>query len=249
MRMRRASLAAAVVSAAALLALAGCAKPAPPPAAEAVPVRVGQVVRKAVPIEIRNVGTIQAYTAVAVRALVGGEILQVHFREGQDVRKGDMLFSIDPRPYQAALAQAEAAVARDRAQAANAEADSKRYEDLVAKDYVTRQQYEAILANFKALGATVRADEAAVERARLDLSYCSIRSPIDGRTGAVMVQAGNLVKPNDATLVAINQIAPIYLAFAVPERDLDEIRRRQAAGRLRCSPRTRRRTRRSRKAS
>ena len=233
MRMRRASLAAAVVSAAALLALARCAKPAPPPAAEAVPVRVGQVVRKAVPIEIRNVGTIQAYTAVAVRALVGGEILQVHFREGQDVRKGDMLFSIDPRPYQAALAQAEAAVARDRAQAANAEADSKRYEDLVAKDYVTRQQYEAILANFKALGATVRADEAAVERARLDLSYCSIRSPIDGRTGAVMVQAGNLVKPNDATLVAINQIAPIYLAFAVPERDLDEIRRRQAAGRLR----------------
>jgi multidrug efflux system membrane fusion protein len=229
---RRGALAARLLTAAAVLAGAACAKPAPPPAAEAVPVRVGQVVRKAVPLEIRNVGTIQAYTAVAVRALVGGEILQVHFREGQDVRKGDLLFSIDPRPYQAALAQAEAAVARDRAQAANAEADAKRYEDLVAKDYVTRQQYEAILANFKALGATVRADEAAVERARLDLSYCSIRSPIDGRTGAVMVQAGNLVKPNDATLVAINQIAPIYLAFAVPERDLDEIRRRQAAGKL-----------------
>ena len=228
---RRAS-SSAVLLAGSVLA-AACAKTAPPAAVEAVPVRVGQVVRKSVPIQIRNVGTIQAYTAVAVRALVGGEIMQVHFREGQDVRKGDMLFSIDPRPYQAALAQAEAAVARDRAQAANAEADSKRYEDLVAKDYVTRQQYEAILANFKALGATVRADEAAVERARLDLSYCSIRSPIDGRTGAVMVQAGNLVKPNDATLVAINQIAPIYLAFAVPERDLDEIRRRQAAGRLR----------------
>jgi multidrug efflux system membrane fusion protein len=184
------------------------------------------------PVEIRNVGTVQPYTAVAVRALVGGEILQVHFREGQDVHKGDMLFSIDPRPYQAALAQAEAAVARDRAQAANAEADSKRYEDLVAKDYVTRQQYDAVVANFKALGATVRADEAAVERARLDLSYCSIRSPIDGRTGAVMVQAGNLVKPNDATLVAINQVIPIYLSFAVPERELDEIRRRQAQGRL-----------------
>jgi multidrug efflux system membrane fusion protein len=232
MTARRLPLAAALLSVTAVLVLAGCAKQAPPPAAETVPVRIGQVVRKSVPIEIRNVGTIQAYTAVAVRALVGGEILQVHFREGQDVRKGDLLFSIDPRPYQAALAQAEAAVARDRAQAANAEADAKRYEELVQKDYVTRQQYEAILANTKALGATVRADEAAVERARLDLSYCSIRSPIDGRTGAVMVQTGNIVKPNDATLVAINQIAPIYLAFAVPERELDEIRRRQAQGRL-----------------
>ena len=221
-----------VLLAAAVLGGAACEKKAPPAAAEAVPVRVGQVVRKAMPLEIRNVGTVQPYTAVAVRALVGGEILQVHFREGQDVHKGDLLFSIDPRPYQAALAQAEAALARDRAQAANAEADSKRYEDLVQKDYVTRQQYDAIQANFKALGATVRADEAAVERAKLDLSYCSIRSPIDGRTGAVMVQAGNLVKPNDATLVAINQVIPIYLAFAVPERELDEIRRRQAQGRL-----------------
>jgi membrane fusion protein, multidrug efflux system len=232
MTARRFRLTAVLLSASAAIAAAGCAKQAPPPAPETVPVRVGQVVRKPVPIEIRNVGTIQAYTAVAVRALVGGEILQVHFREGQDVRKGDLLFSIDPRPYQAALAQAEAALARDRAQAANAEADAKRYEDLVQKDYVTRQQYEAILANTKALGATVRADEAAVERARLDLSYCSIRSPIDGRTGAVMVQVGNIIKPNDATLVAINQIAPIYLAFAVPERDLDEIRRRQAQGKL-----------------
>jgi multidrug efflux system membrane fusion protein len=230
MTMRRTLLPALL--AAAVLGGAGCEKKAPPPAAEAVPVRVGQVVKKSMPVEIRNVGTVQPYTAVAVRALVGGEILQVHFREGQDVRKGDMLFSIDPRPYQAALAQAEAALARDRAQAANAEADSKRYEDLVAKDYVTRQQYDAVVANFKALGATVRADEAAVERARLDLSYCSIRSPIDGRTGAVMVQAGNLVKPNDVTLVAINQVIPIYLSFAVPERELDEIRRRQAQGRL-----------------
>jgi multidrug efflux system membrane fusion protein len=143
-----------------------------------------------------------------------------------------MLFSIDPRPYQAALAQAEATLARDRAQAANAEADSKRYEDLVQKDYVTRQQYDAILANFKALGATVRADEAAVDRAKLDLDYCSIRSPIEGRTGAVMVQIGNIVKANDVTLVAINQIVPIYLSFAVPERELDEIRKRQAQGKL-----------------
>jgi multidrug efflux system membrane fusion protein len=230
-RPRRASPLAALAGCGLVLA-AACAKQAPPPAVEAVPVRVGQVVKKSVPLEIRNVGTVQAYTAVAVRALVSGEILQVHFREGQDVSKGDMLFSIDPRPYQAALAQAEATLARDRAQAANAEADSKRYEDLVQKDYVTRQQYDAILANFKALGATVRADEAAVDRAKLDLDYCSIRSPIEGRTGAVMVQIGNIVKANDVTLVAINQIVPIYLSFAVPERELDEIRKRQAQGKL-----------------
>jgi multidrug efflux system membrane fusion protein len=229
---RRLALSAAMLAGVAAVFAASCAKPAAPPVVEAVPVRIGQVVRKAVPLEIRNVGTVQPYTAVAVRALVGGEILQVHFKEGQDVARGDPLFSIDPRPYDAALAQAEAALARDRAQAANAEADAKRYEELVAKDYVTRQQYDAVLANFKALGATVRADEAAVERARLDLSYCSIRSPIDGRTGAVMVQTGNLVKPNDATLVSINQVVPIYVAFAVPERELDEIRRRQAQGRL-----------------
>ena len=227
-----ASVLLASVSVALTLGSAACAKPAGPPAAETVPVRIGQVVQKPVALQIRNVGTVQAYTAVTVRALVAGEIMQVHFREGQDVAKGDLLFTIDPRPYQAALAQAEAALARDRAQEANAAADAQRYEDLVAKDYVTRQQYDGVIANQKALGATVRSDEAALERARLDLAYCSIRSPIDGRTGAVMVQVGNIVKSNDATLVAINQVVPIYVSFAVPERDLAEIRKRQAQGKL-----------------
>ena len=227
-----ASVLLASVSVALTLGAAACAKPAGPPAAETVPVRIGQVVQKPVALQIRNVGTVQAYTAVTVRALVAGEIMQVHFREGQDVAKGDLLFTIDPRPYQAALAQAEAALARDRAQEANAAADAQRYEDLVAKDYVTRQQYDGVIANQKALGATVRSDEAALERARLDLAYCSIRSPIDGRTGAVMVQVGNIVKSNDATLVAINQVVPIYVSFAVPERELAEIRKRQALGKL-----------------
>ncbi len=207
------------------------AQKAPPP--EVVPVRVGTVLERAVPIQIRNVGTVQPYNTVAVRALVNGEMLQVHFREGQDVRKGDLLFSIDPRPYQAALAQAEAALARDRAQLENARADVARYADLVKKDYVTQQQYDSVKANADALAATTHADEAAVERARLDLGYCSIRSPLDGRTGVVMVQAGNIVKANDATLVTINQVSPIYVSVAVPERDLPEIRRRQAEGRLR----------------
>ena len=170
--------------------------------------RVGKVVQKAVPLQIRNVGTIQPYVAVSVRAQVSGEITQVHFREGQDLKKGDLLFSIDPRPYEAALAQAEAALARDRAQMENAQTDVKRYEDLVKKDYVTQQQYDSVKANAAATAATVRLDQAAVERARLDVAYCSIRAPIDGRSGSIMVQAGNVVKANDAVLVTINQVDP-----------------------------------------
>jgi len=219
-----------------MLALAafapGCARAPKAPPPELVPVHVGTVVRKAVPVQIRNVGTVLPYNTVALRALVNGEILQVHFREGQDVRKGDLLFSIDPRPYEAALAQAEAALARDRAQLANAEADVRRYTDLVKKDYVTQQQYDSVRANAEAFAATVHADEASVTRAKLDLGYCSMRSPIDGRTGTVMVQAGNVVKANDATLVTINQLTPIYVSLAVPERELPEIRRRQAEGGL-----------------
>lgn len=225
-----------IVSRRALLLVAalagGCARAAKTPPPEAVPVRVGTVVRRAVPIQVRNVATVQPYNTVAVRALVNGEILQVHFREGQDVRKGELLFTIDPRPYEAALAQAQGALARDKAQLENADADVKRYADLVKKDYVTQQQYDAVRANAQAYAATVRADEAAVEKARLDLGYCSIRSPLDGRTGVVMVQGGNVVKANDAVLVTINQVAPVYVAVAVPERDLAEIRRRQAEGRL-----------------
>lgn len=216
----------------ALLAASACAakRPAPPP--EAVPVRVGTVVKKAVPLQIRNVGNIQPYVAVAVRAQVTGEIMRVHFREGQDLKAGELLFSIDPRPYEAALAQAEAALARDRAQMENAQTDVQRYEDLVKKDYVTQQQYDSVKATAAATAATVRLNQASVERARLDLAYCSIRAPLDGRSGSIMVQAGNAVKANDAVLVTINQVAPIYLAFAVPERELPEIRRRQNAGSL-----------------
>ena len=219
-----------------ILALAGsalaCAKANKAAPVEAVPVRVGTVVERAVPLQIRNVGTIQPYVAVAVRAQVSGEIMQVHFRDGQDLKKGGLLFSIDPRPYQAALAQAEAALARERAQMENAQTDVQRYEDLVKKDYVTQQQYDSVKANAAATAATVRSNQAAVERARLDLAFCSIHAPIDGRGGSILVQAGNVVKSNDAVLVTINQVAPIYLAFAVPERELPEIRRRQNAGSL-----------------
>lgn len=212
-------------------AAAACAKAPPPRAAEAVPVTVATVVRRTVPVQIRNVGTIQPITSVAVRALVGGELTGVHFREGQDVKKGDLLFTIDERPYRAALAQSEAALARDRAQAENAAAEVKRYADLVQKDYVTREQFDQVRANSEALAATVRADEAAVENVRLQLAYCAIRSPMDGRTGSLLVQPGNVIKANDAPLLTINQISPIYLAFSAPEQQFPEIRRRQGNNR------------------
>ena len=219
-----------------LLALAAtalsCAKADKAAVVESVPVRVGLVEKKAVPLQIRNVGTVQAYVAVSVRAQVTGEIMEVHFREGQELKKGELLFSIDPRPYEAALAQAEAALARERAQMENAQTDVKRYEDLVKKDYVTQQQYDSVKATAAATAANVRSDQAALERARLDLAFCSIRAPIDGRSGSILVQSGNVVKSNDAVLVTINQIAPIYLTFAVPERELPEIRRRQNEGSL-----------------
>jgi membrane fusion protein, multidrug efflux system len=221
------------IAGAVLLALASCcARAAKTPPPELVPVRVGTVVQKPVPVQLRNVGSVIPYNTVAVRALVNGEILQVHFREGQDVHRGDLLFQIDPRPYEAALAQAEGALARDRAQLENAQADVRRYADLVQKDYVTAQQNDAVRANAAAFAATVRADEAAVEKTRLDVGYCAIRSPLDGRTGVVMVQAGNVVKANDAALVTINQVEPVYVSVALPERELAEIRRRQAEGPL-----------------
>lgn len=229
-------------SAVLLVLLAGCAggkesaAPAPQkggPAAAAVPVTVGTVVRKTVPVEIEAVGKVEPITTVEIRARVGGELTAVGFQEGQEVDKGQLLFTLDRRPYQAALDQAEGALARDRAVAANSAADLKRYGDLVAKEFVTREQYDKIAADVQSGAATVRADEAAVEAARLQLGYCSIRAPLAGRTGSLLVHAGNLVTANAADpLVVIHQIRPIYVSFAVPEAQLPEITRRQAEAHL-----------------
>lgn len=227
-----------VLLGASLVVMAACSRSRPSAPPEAIPVTVATVVSRNVPIQVRNVGTVQPITSVAVRAQAGGELVGVHFREGQDVKKGDLLLTIDARPYQSALAQSEAALARDRAQARNAAADARRYEGLVKKDYVTQEQYDQVSANADALAATVRADEAAVENARLQLSYCTIVSPMAGRTGSLLVQPGNIVKPNDAPLVTINQISPIYVVFSAPEQQIPEIRRRQSRGRLRVEAET-----------
>ena len=222
---------------AALLAAAvgsgACSGPPKAPAREAVPVHVATAAKREMSVEIAAIGHVESVASVAVKAQVGGQITRVAFREGQDVAKGDLLLTIDPRPYEAALAQAKANLERDRARAQNAQNDVKRYAGLVEKDYVTQQQFDQAKAEALAAEATVRADEAALENARLQLAYCQVRAPIDGRTGSLLVQVGNIVKANDdRTLLQINQIHPILVTFSVPEASFAEITRRVRAGKL-----------------
>jgi len=195
------------------------------PGQRVVPVKTGEVTQQDVPLQINAIGNGEAYNTVAVKALVGGEVTGVHFKEGQDVKQGSLLFQIDPRPYDAALKQAEAQLARDAAQAKNAEEQAKRYEILVQKDYVSKDQYDQLRANADALAAAVQADKANVENSRLQLAYCTIRSPIDGRVGSVLINKGNVIKANDLVMVTINKIMPIYVTFSVPEQNLSDIKK------------------------
>ncbi|NJD63465.1 MAG: efflux RND transporter periplasmic adaptor subunit [Deltaproteobacteria bacterium] len=212
-----------------LLLLAGCSgdgsKAAPRVQPPAVPVTAAVAVRKDVPVRLRAIGTAEAYSTVAVKTMVNGQITKAGFREGQDVKKGDLIFVIDPRPYEAALKTAEAALARDVALKENAEKDVQRYAFLIEKDLVPKQQYDQVVANAAALEATVNADRAVVENARVQLGYCFIHSPVGGRTGNLFVKEGNVVKANDTSLVTIHQVAPIYVTFSVPERNLPGIRK------------------------
>jgi multidrug efflux system membrane fusion protein len=280
---------------AAVLALAGCsespaggaqARPAPPPA---VPVGAATAVQRSVPVQVVTVGTVQAYTTVGVKSQVAGQIEQVHFTEGQEVRRGDLLFTIDPRPLQASVRQTEATVARDRAalrqaeaasaqrraevaqalanleraeaQLTNARVQEERYAALLKQELIAREQYDQVRTALAALQATVNADRAAVdnarasaraaeamvdsaraailaneamvETARLQLAYTTIRAPMDGRTGNLLVQGGNVVKSTeDNPLVVIAQIRPIYVSFAVPEQHLTAVQKYRAQGAL-----------------
>ncbi|MBI1847700.1 MAG: efflux RND transporter periplasmic adaptor subunit [Candidatus Rokubacteria bacterium] len=288
----------AALALAAGLALAGCSdrasgtparqgKPAP-----AVPVTVAEVAQERVPVEITAVGNVQAYTTVSVKSLISGQIVQAHFKEGQEVKQHDPLFTIDPRSFEATLRQAEANVARDTAQARQAEAalgqrhaevqqaeanlardtaqldnarvQERRYRELVQKELVAREQYDQVKTTASAIEATVaadraaienaraavaagratlenaraviRADEAMVDAARVQLGYTLSRSPMNGRTGNLLVQSGNVVKANDDNpLVVITQVHPIYVSFAVPEQHLANIKKYRAAGNLRVS--------------
>jgi multidrug efflux system membrane fusion protein len=195
-------------------------------------VTVAAVTARTVPVEIRAVGHVEPSERVEVRARVGGQLERVGFAEGDRVAAGQILFEVDPRPYQTALAEAEARLERDRALVEKAEQDVARYADLARDEYVSREQLDQARANAAALRATVNAEAAAVETARLELSYCTIAAPISGRTGDLLVHAGNLVKANDAPLVVIHRVEPCRVSFAVPEGELAVIRDRHRAGRL-----------------
>ncbi len=256
---------------AAIPLLAGCSedasgRPSRGAAPPAVPVTVADVVEKTIPIQLMAVGNAMAYTTVGIKSQIGGQITQVHFKEGQDVRKDDLLFTIDPRPFEAALRQAEAALRqrqaevqqavanleRDTAQLENARVQESRYRALVEKELVAREQYDQFRTGLATMAATVQADRAAVENARaselaakanvdnavLQLGYTAIRAPIDGRTGNLLVQNGNVIKANeDNPIVVINQVHPIYVSFSVPEQYLDDIKKYRAAGVLRVEAR------------
>ncbi len=221
----------------AIVLTVGCGKGAAPAQQRgpggAVPVEVAQVVSKTMPLDVHAIGNVVPSSTVGVKAQVGGLLQEVHFKEGQEVRRGQVLFTIDPRPFENDLRQAQAQLARDRAQLANAEADLARYRELVQDDFVTKEQFDQAKATAAALKATVQQDKAAIANAQVNLDYCTITAPISGRTGELLVHAGNLVKANDTNpLVVINRIQPVDVTFSVPEQRLDVIRRRQAQGKL-----------------
>ena len=233
-------------------------KSAEPPG---VPVTTASVTSETMPLQISAIGNVEAYSTVSIRSQANGEITKVHFTQGQYVKKGDPLFSIDPRPSQADLAgsvanqskavsdqrQAEANLAKDLAQAKTAEVQAQRYEKLYQQGVVSKEQADQMRTNADALAAVIKADKAAIasqrdsvnaakaaaDASRVQLSYTSINSPIEGRTGSLMVNQGNLVKANDTNpLVVINQVSPIYVTFAVPEAQLLDIKRYMAQGDL-----------------
>jgi membrane fusion protein, multidrug efflux system len=212
----------------------GCAKQqaAPQPRA-AIPVVVGIVKQKAVPIQVLAVGHVEAYSTVSIEAQVPGQLLDVHFKEGDFVRKGQLLLTLDPRPYEAAVAQAKAALARDKATAVNNRLQAQRYSKLLAEGIVPASQVESFTSAADASDAVLSADEAAIKTAELNLAYCTINSPIDGRTGALMLKPGNLVKVADVPIVVINQVNPIFVNFGVPQQFWPDIKKYMARGNLR----------------
>lgn len=206
----------------------------PGKAAPAVPVSVATVRRQAVAVRIRAIGNAEAYATVALKAQVDGQIVAVNFKEGQRVDKGAVLFKIDSRPFQAALRQAEANLMRDTAQMEQTRSQERRYRELLQKNFVSKEAYAQIRTSADTAAAVVLASKAAVDNARLQLEYCTIRSPLQGYAGKLMLQRGNLVKANDSNpLVVINQVQPINVNFAVPEQRLGAIRERMAKAALR----------------
>jgi multidrug efflux system membrane fusion protein len=215
----------------ALLTLAACSGAPPPPPEATVPVSVSPVVRKAVPEILTAVGSVEAINSVAIKSLVEGQLLESRVKDGENVTKGQLLFKIDPRPAQAALAQVNAALAKDVAARDLALAQVNRYKPVAAKGFISADQMQQYLTAYEAAAASVKVDQANVEAAKLTVGYTDIHAPIDGRAGRILVQAGNMVKANDTqALLTLNQLAPIFVNFAVPGQYVDHVRAAQDKG-------------------
>ena len=199
----------------------------------AVPVSVATVVRQDVPVRLQSIGNVEPFATVAVKARVDGQIVEVNFKEGQEVRQGSVLFKIDPRPFEAALRQAEANFLKDTAQKDQARSQERRYQELLQKNFVSKEAYAQIRTNADTAEAVAQASRAGLDNAKLNLEYCTILAPIEGFTGKIQIAKGNLVKANDTNpLLVLNQVHPIYVSFAVPEQRLAAIRSYMAKGSL-----------------
>jgi multidrug efflux system membrane fusion protein len=222
----------------AMIAVSGCGKKSPAKqmsrgeGASAKPVTTATAQQKTTAITAEDFGTVEAYTNVDLKAQVTGILMQVHFTEGQTVKKGDLLLSIDPRQPQAALKAAKANLERDQAQLKNAEREAARQTELLQKGFASQDVYDEAVTAVEMLQAAISADKAAIENAALQLEYCSICSPVDGRTGSLHVHQGNLIKANDISVVTIRQIDPIYVSFWIREQYLPAIQRQMANGEL-----------------
>jgi len=227
-------LATAALSATILSGCSGGEKKASAQAPSSVPVVVATVAQKSIPVSIRSIGNVQPFQTVSIKSQLNGELTAVHFKEGQDVEKGQLLFELDARPLEAELKRNEGNLLRDEAQLKNAENQEKRYAALLKEGVVAREQYDQFISNAEALQAAVAADKAAVESARVQLQYTKMYSPVSGRTGNLMVNIGNIVKANDVPiLVTINQVTPIYVEFSIAENQLADVKRYLAAKTLR----------------
>jgi membrane fusion protein, multidrug efflux system len=224
-----------------LAALAGCSHESSPTGAAIpkpkgselpVPVIAAKATQENVPVTLTAIGNARAFASVAIKARVDGQLTHVAFKQGDEVKQGELIFQLDPRPLQAALDQAQAVQARDEAALQNAEANRRRTDELADTKAVTAAQVDANRATVAALRATVAADKASVESAKLQLSFCSITSPVNGRIGLLQVDAGNMVKNNDTMLATVNQTRPIYVDFSVPEQSLLAVRQAAAGGPL-----------------
>lgn len=216
----------------AVFAIAACKKGEPQQISPPTNVLAEKAVKKDVPIVVSAIGNIEASKSVSVYSLIGGQLIAVHFKEGQDVREGQPLFSIDPAPYREKLRQAEGKLAKDLAQLKYNQEEAKRYEFLFEKGAVAKSEADKYLTEAASYDAGVKISRAELEEARLNLAYCEIRAPFSGRTGAYGVNKGAIVKANETSLTTLNKIAPIYARFSIPEKYLSEVMRQWSKGSL-----------------